>query len=680
MKFDIQKLKTRFTGIPAETKNFLLETVRLLQFVSLIVAYFSVMSLLIPTKIVFLPKNIKEFFANKSLIFYNHLSRIARREKDGLSRIDLIELAIKNMLFKRSRAMITMGGMMIGIGAIVFLVSIGFGAERVVTSRVARLDELQQADVSSQPGSNQRINDETLSKLKEIPDVEHVLPMIASVSKISFNNSETDIPVYGVTKTYLSKSAIQPIRGEIYPQDEIALVLPEEESESEGVVAGVMSENAVLNQPFGQTKVTTQQWVKIRQSASSKAGLAGYMQPSTDISVTRIWGVSYPDNAAGSAGIDDNGRTLGTWYKITAPLWQSGNCEDESCLNGYKRLLDAEGNQVVTTGYFASINVVETGGGQVLGDSIDSATGASVSAQASASAIPGVVVDENGEWTAVASESAQHLAEQKELPPGASKNAVVNTAFLQVLGITIDDAIGTEFKTSFIIPGNLLENANEKIESVPTNYKIVGVVSGDNTPFFYVPFTDLRSLGVTNYSQTKVIVSDKNDLSKVRQQIEALGLTSNSVVDTVRQIEQLFGSIRLILITLGLVALVVAALGMFNTLTVSLLERTREVGLMKALGMKSREVKELFLTESLIMGMIGGIGGIALGLLTGKLLSFGLSAFALSKGAGTLNISYLPISFVLFILFISLLVGITTGIFPARRATRISALNALRYE
>jgi putative ABC transport system permease protein len=134
------------------------------------------------------------------------------------------------------------------------------------------------------------------------------------------------------------------------------------------------------------------------------------------------------------------------------------------------------------------------------------------------------------------------------------------------------------------------------------------------------------------------------------------------------------------LVSLGLVALSVAALGMFNTLTISLLERTREVGLMKAMGMKSSEVKELFLIESLVMGFFGGVGGIILGVTTGKLLSLILSIVSVSRQVGAIDVTYVPFIFILFIFGLSTLVGMTTGIFPARRATKISALNALRYE
>jgi putative ABC transport system permease protein len=187
-------------------------------------------------------------------------------------------------------------------------------------------------------------------------------------------------------------------------------------------------------------------------------------------------------------------------------------------------------------------------------------------------------------------------------------------------------------------------------------------------------------MGITNYSQAKISTETQKGLIEVRQQIEAMGYITQSVADTVSQINSLFSTARVFFALLGMVALSVAALGMFNTLTVSLLERTREVGLMKAMGMRSEEIRELFLTESIVMGFYGGILGIILGVLAGKLISLILTLFALSRGAGVIDISYVPFSFVILIAVLSLTVGIATGIYPAKRATKISALDALRYE
>jgi putative ABC transport system permease protein len=262
----------------------------------------------------------------------------------------------------------------------------------------------------------------------------------------------------------------------------------------------------------------------------------------------------------------------------------------------------------------------------------------------------------------------------------ALKQAVVNRAMLKVLGLSESSAVGKSFDVSFVVVGDLLPDPTKRIESSPATYTIVGVTPDDKTPVIYVPFIDLRSLGVTQYSQSKVVVGNQNDLPKIRRQIEAMGFVTRSVSDTVAQINSLFGTLRLVLALLGMVALAVAALGMFNTLTVSLLERTREVGLMKAMGMKSSEVQELFLTESMIMGFVGGLLGIVIGFVAGKLVGVVLSVFSLIKGVGIVDISYLPFSFLAAIIFLSLLVGIGTGLYPAKRATKISALNALRYE
>jgi ABC-type antimicrobial peptide transport system permease subunit len=263
---------------------------------------------------------------------------------------------------------------------------------------------------------------------------------------------------------------------------------------------------------------------------------------------------------------------------------------------------------------------------------------------------------------------------------GSIREAVVNKAILSVLALPEDQAVGQTITLTFVAVGDLIEGEAQRIESAPTTYTIVGVTPEEDTPVVYVPFTELRSLGLNRFSQVKVVAENKKVLPAVRASIEAMGYGTVSVADTVAQIDTLFATFRVVLGGIGLIALVVAALGMFNTLTVSLLERTREVGLLKAMGMKSEEVRELFLTESMIMGFYGGVLGLIIGSLAGKLLSLALSSVALARGVGFIDVSVVPFSFVVGVVFLAILIGIVTGYFPARRATRISALNALRYE
>ncbi|MFA5623225.1 MAG: ABC transporter permease, partial [Candidatus Dojkabacteria bacterium] len=141
------------------------------------------------TKLKFL--SIIQNFLNKIILLLDP------HNPDKISQIELINLAIKNMTSKKNRSIVTIGGMTVGIAGIVFLVSIGYGLQALVIDRVARLDEMRQTDVSVLPGSNLYLDDEVLDSFQEITSVELALPQIAVVGKVNYNNSMTDMAVYG---------------------------------------------------------------------------------------------------------------------------------------------------------------------------------------------------------------------------------------------------------------------------------------------------------------------------------------------------------------------------------------------------------------------------------------------------------------------------------------------------
>ena len=593
----------------------------------------------------------------------------------SISRVELIELSLRNMKSKRTRTSITVGGMTIGIGAIVFLVSMGYGFERLVITRVARLDEMKQADVSPQPGGKVKINDQTLANFKEITSVDMALPLIAVVGRVNYLNSVTDMAVYGVTTDYLKQSAIKPVDGKVFESNELSFDV----SSLRGQVAGVSTEQkvGVIGEKIQDVDfiIDPGTWIRVRENPSTTGKIIGYTKrvegsPQGE----EVWGGKYKsDDGIGTFGETEDGKMIGKWMKAEVLLWKSEKCDPATqgdCEGGkYLVARDEDNTQIQKAGYFAEIGLTLSGVNisepKVLGVSSDASGSAGVN------------------WVDIASEAGIiKPAETKtvDLSTSAKREAVVNRAMLSVLGIKEAEALGKKFMTTFVVVGDLLSDPSANIESSSAEYTIVGVIPEEKTPFFYVPFLDLRSLGITNFSQAKVVVKDQNELVKTRRQIEFMGYMTRSVADTVAQINSLFATARTVLMLLGMVALSVAALGMFNTLTVSLLERTREVGLMKAMGMKSSEVSELFLTESMIMGFLGGILGIIFGWVLGRLLGIILSFFAIIKGVGFVDISYIPLPFVFVIIFLSLLVGLVTGIYPARRATKISALNALRYE
>ncbi len=628
---------------------------------------------------------------------YNKLTlSLDLHKPDSISRLDLIELSIRNMKVKKTRTIVTVGGMMIGIGAIVFLVSIGYGLQQLVVSRVVRLEEMKQADISPQAGGKVKINDKTLADFKEITAVDSALPLIAVVGRVNYLNSVSDMAVYGVTSDYLKESAIKPVYGKIFDSNELTFDVDNLkgptslQQDIRGQVAGESTEKRIgaAGEEIQEVDFTIDPgtWIRVREGPSTKDRILGYTKRVEGKgSGYEVWGGTYEsdDNVgsmglpAGKAGEAEDGTALGKWIKTEVLLWREEKCDPASqgdCEGGkYVVARDSDNQQIQETGYFAEIGVRVTGANIVSPQVLGEATSKDKKASTASSL----------EWVDIASEAGIVKSPETktvDLPTGALRQAVVNRACLKVLGIKEGEAVGKKFQASFVVVGDLLSDAKEKIESAGAEYTIVGVTPDDKTPVFYVPFIDLRSLGITNFSQVKIVVKNQDSLNKVRRQVESMGYITRSVADTVAQINSLFSTGRTLLAMLGMVALAVAALGMFNTLTVSLLERTREVGLMKAMGMKSSEVQELFLTESMIMGFFGGILGIILGFALGKVLGVGLSLFALFRGVGLVDISYIPFTFILAIIFLSLLVGIATGIYPAKRATKISALNALRYE
>jgi len=653
-------------------------------------------------KIRFLPKGLTQFFS-KAGTFLLNLGKRRRKQDQGkgrINRINLINLSFKNMMTRKTRTLITIGGMSVGIGAIVFLVSLGYGIQDLVVHRVARLEELSQAEVNVQAGSLLRINDEVVARIKDIVGIKTVLPMISVVARINYQDSVTDMPVYGVTSEYLEASAIKPSRGSLFASNDLNMAISavEDRIMTEDELAEAV---LVSGDEFDQTKkvrvnMDPNVWFPVRESPANDAKVIGYTRRAPGQTLAEeVIGEYYYGYTGQKLKDAESGHGLAKWLKGNFLIWKKQSCDVEaqatvevagkemaSCVDGQYVFASAQtGTQEQSEGYLSQLAMnlePVSEPGLVLGtttiDISEILAGANLNSTNSADLELLAIASASGSLT------GEEKVEQVALHEKAIKQAVVNTAMLEVLGLSEDEAVGKEFNVEFVVTADLLEEGSSKMESTSAPYKIVGVINEGGAPFFYVFFIDLRTLGITHYSQLKFAVNKDDQLKEARFQVEGLGFATQSVADTVAQIDSLFATVRLLLATLGVIALMVAALGMFNTLTVSLMERTREVGLMKAMGMKSFEVKDLFMTESMIMGLMGGICGVAFGFLAGNLLSLLISVRSLTMGLGYINISSIPLMLVLFVVGLSLIVGIFTGYYPAKRATKISALNALRYE
>jgi len=222
---------------------------------------------------------------------------------------------------------------------------------------------------------------------------------------------------------------------------------------------------------------------------------------------------------------------------------------------------------------------------------------------------------------------------------------------------------------------------NEKVSTSEIKGKIIGVDSNNMVNNIYAPMDLLKPQNNNEYSSLAVKVDKRNNIADTKIKLEQEGFVVSTVSDIVGQIDKAFLVVSLILAAIGAIALFVAAVGIVNTMTISLLERTREIGIMKALGAKNKDVRKMFIYESWLLGLIGGGSGILLGWLLGKFFNFVIAFLLKLSGQQTsVELFIIPWKFAVAILFFTLILALLSGLFPARRAAKLNPLDALRYE
>lgn len=179
------------------------------------------------------------------------------------------------------------------------------------------------------------------------------------------------------------------------------------------------------------------------------------------------------------------------------------------------------------------------------------------------------------------------------------------------------------------------------------------------------------------YDQVIVSVDDIDNVEDVKSQISEMGYECYSESEWIKQAQQQMLIIEAVLGGIGAISLLVAAIGIANTMTMSIYERTKEIGVMKVLGCSLGNIRMMFLTEAAFIGFIGGV----IGLIISYILSFICNLFlpALVGYEGQ-NISVIPFWLVLVAIAFSTLIGMIAGFFPAQRATKLSPLAAIRNE
>lgn len=240
-------------------------------------------------------------------------------------------------------------------------------------------------------------------------------------------------------------------------------------------------------------------------------------------------------------------------------------------------------------------------------------------------------------------------------------------------------------------------NGNEIRKTL--TYRVAGVLAqtqGESDWSIYMRLDELKALNEwamgrrinynkDGYSLVIVKVDSVDHVLDVNDQITAMGFQAYTPQSFVQGINNFYLVLQVIFGGVGAIALLVAAIGIANTMAMAILERTREIGLMKAVGATNRDVLSIFLGEAAGIGFLGGLGGVLIGWLAGQ----GINVIALvymaqqsaSQGGMPPSVAvstpaWLPV----FALVFATLIGLVSGLYPALRAATLVPVQALKYE
>jgi putative ABC transport system permease protein len=238
-----------------------------------------------------------------------------------------------------------------------------------------------------------------------------------------------------------------------------------------------------------------------------------------------------------------------------------------------------------------------------------------------------------------------------------------------------------------------------QIERVEAVYTIIGIVEqgfadgvglGSAQADLMIPLGKARAIRTTDgngagnaqafYPSLTVKVKRAQDTGDVENQLKETGYTALSLNDALQGAKRAFIVLDIALSLIGSIALTVSSLGIVNTMVMSILERTREIGIMKAIGGSDADIRRIFLVEAATLGLAGGLVGVTLGWLVGRVINFGANLYIRSQGGTPGNLFALPLWLIAGSIGFSLIVSLIAGSFPAARAARLDPVQALRHD
>ena len=226
---------------------------------------------------------------------------------------------------------------------------------------------------------------------------------------------------------------------------------------------------------------------------------------------------------------------------------------------------------------------------------------------------------------------------------------------------------------------------------VDTSCTIVGIVERETGPFagaagvsgLMVPMGKAKAMFMPvsrQYQSAVVKVQSAQATQDIQEQVKKMGFQAFSLNDALQGAKRAFIILDIVLSLIGSIALAVSSLGIVNTMVMSILERTREIGIMKAIGGSDGDIRRIFLIEASAIGMFGGLMGVVLGWLVGRIVNIGANIYIQQQGGSPGNLFSLPLWLIGGAIGFSIVVSLIAGSYPAARAARLDPIQALRHD
>lgn len=262
------------------------------------------------------------------------------------------------------------------------------------------------------------------------------------------------------------------------------------------------------------------------------------------------------------------------------------------------------------------------------------------------------------------------------------------------------------YATAGDIAGALMSDGlgEMKIQRTEKKFSIVGIVEREPGPNFgagmfssiMLPLKKIQEAGVRDFTNPQAFLRGLNnkpsynavtvkvkrlqDTEEVEEKIKKLGFNAFSVNDALRGAKRAFIILDILLGLIGSIALAVASLGIVNTMVMSILERTREIGVMKAIGGSDWDIRKIFFVEASLIGALGGAVGVVLGWSVDTIINFGANVYIKQQGGAPAQMFFTPWWLVAGGIGFSVLISFLAGSYPANRAARVDPIKALRHD